>query len=229
MTLNAQHYQIFDLPETGDDILKSFDDLAFDEYIGNGNRWRRFSQYRLQHKDGAWDFERLPHRPYVTYSKFNPIAGGIRRHYQPIEIDLTDHIREACAQIPLPEDDIWQINVHQYRVVASKELQGVVVPEGVHQDGHEFVVISVYNRVGITGAELTLRAAEDKETPIFTATLPAGQAIAFDDRALWHYVTDIVPVEEEGHRDITVVSFSRWSERWYGDDFEEDAIGEGRG
>ncbi|CAM5331664.1 hypothetical protein GCM10010329_37930 [Streptomyces spiroverticillatus] len=227
MALNEQGFSVFDLPATGSDILESFGDLAFDEYIGNGNRWRRFSQYKLVHKDGAWDFERLPHRPYVTYSKFNPIAGGIRRHYQPIEVDFTEHIQAACSQIPLPEDDVWQINVHQYRVVATKDLQGVVVPEGVHQDGHEFVVISVYRRAGITGAELTLRTGDDKDTPIHTTTIQEGEAVAFDDRALWHYVTDIVPVEDEGYRDITVVSFSRWHERWYGEDFEDEAVGQG--
>jgi hypothetical protein len=224
MALNKQGFQVLELPPADPDIYTSFDDLGFDKYIPSPNRYRRFAQYRLTFTDGAWQFERLPHRAYVTLTKFNPVAGGIKREYEPIKVDFTEHIQAAVEAIPLDRDEDWQINVHQYRVVTTKDLQGVVVPEGRHQDGHEFVLIAVYGRHQITGAEMYLLPFGGEGDPFFTYTLQEGEAVVFDDRRMFHDVSDIVPVGDSGHRDILVTSFSRWRERWYGDEFDRQAL-----
>lgn len=230
MPLNHQGFDIFDLPPLDDQARASFGDLALDIYIPVKNRYRRFAQYRMSHRDDRWQFERLPHRPYVTYSKYNSVAGGIKREYQPLITDFTSHIRLAAEAIPLDTREDWQINVHQYRIFVNQELKGVIVPEGLHRDGHEHVFIGVYNRHNVTGAEMSLRPFEDKETPFFTTTLRAGQGVVFDDQKMWHYVTEIEPVDAgtAAYRDTVVVAFSRWAVKWYGDDFDKRAIGEGR-
>jgi hypothetical protein len=230
MTLNHQGFDIIDLPVLDDRARDSFADLALDIYIPVKNRYRRFAQYRMDHRDGSWQFERLPHRAYVTYSKFNSVAGGIKREYQPLMTDFTSHIRLAAEAIPLDTRESWQINVHQYRIFVDRERQGVIVPEGLHRDGHEHVFIGVYTRHNVTGAEMTLRPLDDKETPFFTTTLRAGQGVVFNDQNMWHYVTEIEPIDENrvAYRDTVVVAFSRWSVKWYGDDFDQRAIAEGR-
>jgi len=231
MALNAQGFHIFDLPPLSAADRASFGDLALDTYIPVRNRYRRFAQYRMAHRDGAWQFERLPHRPYVTYSKYNSVAGGIKREYQPLVSDFTSHIRLAAEAIPLPTAEPWQINVHQYRIFVDRERKGVIVPEGLHRDGHEHVFIGVYSRHNITGAELSLRPGDDKDTPFFTTTMPVGQGVVFHDRSLWHDVTEIAAIDadEVAYRDTVVVAFSRWADKWYGDDFDQRAISEGRG
>jgi len=232
MTLNPQGFDILDLPALDDQARASFGDLALDIYIPVKNRYRRFAQYRMSHHGGGWQFERLPHRAYVTYSKYNTVAGGIKREYQPIITDFTGHIRLAAEAIPIDPGESWQINVHQYRIFVdvNQELKGVIVPEGLHRDGHEHVFIGVYTRHNVTGAEMSLRPADDKDTPFFITTLQAGQGVVFADQRMWHYVTEIEPIDDRSvaYRDTVVVAFSRWSARWYGDDFDQLAIAEGR-
>lgn len=230
MTLNSQGFHIFELPAIDDRARASFGDLAIDEYIPVKNRYRRFAQYRLHHDGDGWRFERLPHRAYVTYAKYNNVAGGIKREYAPLVTDFTPHIRLAAEAIPLDVREDWQINVHQYRIFVDHGRQGVIVPEGLHRDGHEHVFIGVYGRHNVTGAEMSLRPHDDKHTPFFTTTLATGQGVVFDDKNLWHYVSEIEPIDpgQPGYRDTVVVAFSRWSNKWYGDDFDQRAIAEGR-
>lgn len=231
MTLNSQNFKIFDLPSLSEHDRSSFADLGLDTYIPIKNRFRRFAQYRMTYDENSWQFEQLPHRPYVTFSKFNSVAGGIKREYQPLLIDLAAHIRIAAETIPLHRGDQWQINVHQYRIFVDSERQGVIVPEGVHRDGHEYVFIGVYGRTNVSGAEMSFRLNEDKNTSFFTTTLQVDQGVVFSDRDMWHYVSEIELIDPScvGYRDTVVVAFSRWSEKWYGDDFERLAIGEGQG
>jgi len=81
----------------------------------------------------------------------------------------------------------------------------------------------------VTGAEMSLRPDEDKETPFFTTTLDAGKGVTFQDKIMWHYVSDIEPidVEQPAYRDTVVVAFSKWSDRWYGEDFDQKATSKG--
>ena len=230
MSLNDQGFNIFELAPLSEDPTDSFSDLALDKYVPVKNRYRRFAQYKVSFENDDWQFERLPHRAYVTYSKFNSVAGGIKREYEPIITDFTDHIRQAAHSIPLDHSLEWQINVHQYRIfVKGDDLEGVIVPEGLHKDGHEYVFVGVYNRENIEGAELSLRPDSDKETPFFKTTMAAGEGVVFQDKIMWHYVTEIEPVnaEEPAYRDTVVVAFSRWSDRWYGEGFDQKAIAEG--
>jgi hypothetical protein len=229
MAYNPQGFDIFHLPSLDDQARASFDDLALDIYIPVKNRYRRFAQYRMGRRDGEWQFERLPHRAYVTYSKYNSVAGGIKREYQPIITDFTPHIRLAAESIPLDPSEDWQINVHQYRIFVNPDLKGIIVPEGLHRDGHEHVFIGVYNRHNVTGAVMSLRPLDDKETPFFTTTLQAGQGVVFHDKTMWHYVTEIEAIDQSraAYRDTVVVAFSRWAVKWYGEDFDKRAISDG--
>lgn len=49
----------------------------------------------------GWNFELLAHRPYMTFSKYNPVAGGIQRFYEPIEVDFTPFIERGAKDIGL--------------------------------------------------------------------------------------------------------------------------------
>lgn len=224
MALNEKGFTVIDLPPVSEEFLASFDGLGFDEHSGGNHKYRRFSQYRMRYEGGRWHLELLPHRPYIAYSKYNKFAGGIRRHYLPLLIDPSDVLDAGAKAIPLDTGDDWQINVHQYRVITAPGIDGRVVPEGPHQDGHEFVMIAVFRRHQITGAEMTLMPVGGGE-PFFKTTLQDGQAALLADEEMFHYVTDIKAVEERGHRDIIVVAFSRWADRWYGPEFEARALG----
>jgi hypothetical protein len=227
MTLNEQGFAIIEIPRAAPDVMESFSDLKFDIYAGN-SRYRRFSQYKMTCAEGRWAFERLPHRPYVTFPKYNPVAGGIRREYAPLEADFTPYLDIAADGFGLAKNELWQINVHQIRIVARKDEPGIVVPEGPHQDGHEFVFIGVFTRHQIRGGELRLMPLEDKQgEPFFRTVIPAGQGVLLKDLEMWHDVSAIEATGDAGYRDILIAPFSKWKERWYGQDFEARALAEG--
>lgn len=223
MALNELGFSIINVPPVDDAFLATFGDLKFDEHSGGNHKYRRFSQYRLYFEGDRWRLERLPHRPYLAYSKFNTFAGGIRRHYEPLQIDPSALVDAGAKEIPLDTSVEWQINVHQHRVLAGPGIEGRIVPEGAHQDGHEYVLIAVYRRHQITGAEMSLMPAGGGET-FYKATLEEGQMVVIDDERMFHDVTDIEATNGAGHRDIVIVAFSKWADRWYGEEFEGKAL-----
>ncbi|WP_434740802.1 2OG-Fe dioxygenase family protein [Micromonospora sp. SH-82] len=228
MSVVTEGFKIIDLPPAGQELLDSYDNCPLDEYMGNQTRYKRFSQYRLAHsEDRGWQFELLPHRAYTAFKKFNPIGGGISRPHPPLEADLTPYVRLGVAGLELDTSEDWQINVHQNRTRATVEKPGLLTPEGVHQDGHEFVMIGVLRRHSVVGGETRLwRLGADE--PFWTGTLQAGQAVLLDDRAVAHDVTDVLPENgQAGHRDILIVAFSRWKEKWYGEEHDAAVLAGG--
>lgn len=220
MALNDQGFALIDLPPVERRILDSYDDCPHDAFMGNGTRYKRFSQYKLTPEQGHWRFDLLPHRDYTAFRKFNPVGGGIRRPYEPIQVDFTRLIRHGVDRLPLDPGEAWQINVHQNRTRASLEKPGVLTPEGVHQDGHEFVMIAVLRRESVEAGETRLWKMGAEE-PFWRGILQPGQAVLLNDRAIAHDVTDVQPRDgQAGFRDILIVAFSRWSEKWYGDEHE---------
>jgi len=226
MGLHDQGFEIIELPPGGRELMQSFQDLRFDEYAGN-SRFRRFSQYKMTRQGERWAFERLPHRPYMTFSKYNPVAGGIERRYAPLEADFTPYLAIAADAFGLDASCTWQINVHQLRVVAKRGEPGIVVPEGPHQDGHEYVFVGVFDRHRIRGGELRLIPLADKHAePFFRTVVPAGRGVLMKDLEMWHDVSAIDADDgaEVGYRDTLIAPFSKWVDRWYGEEFESRAL-----
>jgi hypothetical protein len=231
MSIIAERFRVIDLPPIADEILASYDDCPVDEYMGNGTRFKRFSQYQLSwSSDDDWKFTLLEHRDYTTFKKFNDVAGGIRRSYLPIQVDFTPLIKFGADRIPLDNTEDWQINVHQNRTRAEGDKPGPLTPEGVHHDGHEFVMIAVLWRNNVSGAETRLWESKLATEPFWTGTLDAGQAVLLDDRAVAHDVTDVTSADGgPAYRDIVIVAFSRWREKWYGDEHDHAALQAGTG
>lgn len=225
MPLNSQGFAVIDMPAASAEVLASYDGLPVDDYMGNGTRFKRFDQYRLSPAEGGgWSFTLLPHRDYTTYKTFNKVGGGIRRTYESITVDFTPLIAVGAEVIGLDPSEDWQINVHQNRTRADGGRPGPLTPEGVHHDGHEFVMIAVLRRENVAGGETRLWEP-GADAPFWEGTLQPGQAVLLDDRALAHDVTDVLSADGgPGHRDIVIIAFSRWKEKWYGDEHDENAL-----
>jgi hypothetical protein len=226
MALTEDRFSIIELPPVPDDVLASYDNCPLDEYMGHGTRYKRFAQYRMSWRGASgWQFERLEHRDYTTFKKFNPVAGGVRRTYEPIEVDLTPLVQAGAEGFPLDTSEDWQINVHQNRTRATGGKPGPLTPEGVHHDGHEYVMIAILRRDNVGGGQTRLWRSKEAAGPFWSGTLEPGQAVLLDDRALAHDVTDVVSADGgPGHRDIVIVAFSRWAEKWYGADHDAAAL-----
>jgi hypothetical protein len=222
--LTAARFAVIDLPAPSDEVMKAFETLPLDPYTPGGHRSRRFSQFKMTHDGREWHLEKLPHRPFIQSTDYNPLVGGIARELEPLTIDPSPQIIFGAESFPLDRDEIWQINVHQCRVVTTPELEGVSVPEGPHHDGHDFGMLAVFRRHNISGGETQLIPNEGGD-PFFRTTLQANQALIYEDAAMLHYATDIEPLTPEGgFRDLWIVAFNRWENRKYGSEFETASI-----
>jgi hypothetical protein len=225
----AGRYQVIRVPIPDPQVLADYASLPLDPYAGGKQRHRRFAQYRMvfdqAHDD--WSLELLPHPPFVQSSRVNGFAGGVRRHFDPVRVSLAPQITAGARALRLDRDEVWQLNVHQNRLVARAGERGVSVPEGPHRDGHDFSMIAVMDRRNVTGGRNQLLPSGGGD-PFFEVTLEPGQALVFDDAALWHHATDIAATgPTPGHRDLCVVAYNRWCNREYGEEYERRALAGG--
>ncbi|MGN9810409.1 2OG-Fe dioxygenase family protein [Micromonospora sp. BQ11] len=223
MGLNDLGYAVIDTPPLDDHTLTQFESLPLDPYTGSTQRYRRFSQYRLFH-DRTWRLELLPARAFTQPRTYNNLVGGMLRTLEPLTVDPTPLIAAGAEALGLDTGQVYQINVHQCRVISTPDVAGVAAPEGPHRDGHDFGMVAVTRRHNIAGGETQLMPLGGGE-PFFRTVLRDGQAVVFDDTRMFHHVTDIEHLDGTGgHRDVWLVAVNRWANRRYGEEYEAQAL-----
>lgn len=219
--LAQRGYALVDGLFATEEQLASYENCPHDPFMGNGTRYKRFSQFKLDHDSDCWGIELLPARAYTAPKEFNPVGGGFKRPYEPLEADFSGIITKLADQLGLDRTTAWQINVHQNRSIAEPRRHGQLTPEGRHKDGHEFVTISAFARSNVTGGRTRVWGGEEAEQPLREHTMVPGQTLLLDDLTVLHDVTDIeAATDVRGTRDILIVAYSRWDERWYGDEHD---------
>jgi hypothetical protein len=227
MALNEQGFAVIETPPLDDHTLGEFERLPLDPYTGSNQRYRRLSQFRMAYDQG-WRLELLPHRAFAQPRQYNSLVGGMMRTLEPLTVDPTPLMAAGADALDLDHDETWQLNIHQCRVISTPDVRGVAAPEGPHRDGHWFGMIAVSRRYNITGGETQLMALGGGE-PFFRTTLKDGQAIVFDDRRIFHYVTDIEYCDDGGgFRDVWLVAVNPWQHRRYGEEYEAEVLASGR-
>ncbi|WCM88676.1 2OG-Fe dioxygenase family protein [Acidovorax sp. NCPPB 3576] len=220
MDFKKQNYARFTVPPLSEQAMREFDTLAFDPYTGGKQRYRRFSQFKVGFEGGEWRTELLPHRPFIQSKNYNGVVGGVQRQFEPIRFDPTPQVAAGALAAQLDTRQVFQINVHQVRVVANADIPGVTVPEGPHRDGHDFVMNAIFARHNITGGVSQLMPTGGGPC-FFEDILQENEAIIVADDQMWHNATHILPkTEAGGHRDILIISFNAWERRRYGEEFE---------
>lgn len=91
----------------------------------------------------------------------------------------------------------FDLTAHHTYVEATAARDGDNSPEGIHQDGYDYIVSAlVMERRNIVGG-MSRVFQSDKISPILTATLRSGQGILQPDKgtSLWHDVTSFSVLE----------------------------------
>lgn len=184
-----------------------FDDLPVDPNIKGHYRFRRLSRFRIT-KDGIM---KLPHGYLFQSKEFNPIVGDIKREFEEFNDELVNFgmlkalllaFKDFCAISPGAE-----IGVHQIRTTCIPESFGDPAPEGIHQDGTDFVGIYSVDRNNIEGGETHLYTSKSGETSVFNKTLYPGEMVLVNDRKFFHYTTSVRPASQGlGTRDVFVLT-----------------------
>ncbi|WP_285564060.1 2OG-Fe dioxygenase family protein [Streptomyces sp. NBC_01463] len=194
-------------------LRESWDGLRADRYLkdGAGYRRRRYSEFHLTGKG----LVRAPHGAFRQALAVNPLHGGVDREFAPIEQEvaasplLTALVRTLLARLPGTFDiDSGAIGIHQIRILASRDSEGLPAPEGVHEDGHHFVAQVLMRRQDVRGGVSQLYG-RDRSPLLRTLLSEPFDTLIIDDRRVFHgvspvEVTDGMPV---GVRDMLLVDF----------------------
>lgn len=194
----------------------SWNDLKEDTCMADGGsyRLRRHGVFSATHNGGAIQAE--PAQPHYQTTKFNQLNGGIERHFEPISSAVKDSpvmkaILNFCSQTfgKISPLNNWHIEVHQFRILAQ-ESGGKPTPEGMHQDGVDYVMMMLIARSGVTGGTTTIQDMNGNRVAQFTLKKPLEAALVNDLRVA-HGVTPVLPENNfsEKYRDMLVVTFKR--------------------
>jgi hypothetical protein len=195
---------------------KSWDDLVQDPYLPQrfGVRFRRHGRF-LYDRDKSDSFILLSSAPYFQSKDVNPVAGGMKREFAPLQENvlsssiLHDCLRCSAEVFPVRECARWIINVHCIRIPCSGSMMGYPCPEGIHNDGFEYISIHVVQRRNIVGGVTFLY--DNAQTLLTEEELdkPFDSVFASDTKIL-HYTDSFAVLSgDRGYRDTLLVSYER--------------------
>ncbi|MBB4838553.1 hypothetical protein HNP52_001622 [Sphingomonas kyeonggiensis] len=194
----------------------SWDDLAQDEYMADGGRYRR-RRYAAFTFQGARAV-RKPHQPHFQSIDYNPLNGDTQRWFAPatdalVELPITRNLFALCTPLFSALDgdpeQRWDGEFHQFRIEALGGEAGQPTPEGMHRDGVDWVLVMLVDRRNVE-AGTTHIIDEAGRRDSFTLVTP-GEAVLLDDRRIRHGVTAIHALDPalSACRDVLVVTWRR--------------------
>lgn len=220
--LRGEGYAFVRAPETRtllgplpdwDALAASWNDLRPDTYRPEGDRLRRHAALVLE--DGKAAF--ASRRAHYQSREHNPLYGGVERWYEPIEPALAGGpsvaaVLAACAGLfdPIKPGRRWDVELHQFRILARDGAPGKPTPEGVHRDGVDFALALLVRRENVASGTTTVHAPTGAALGSFTLAEPLDAALVDDARVL-HGVTPVTPLVagRPAYRDVLVATFTR--------------------
>jgi hypothetical protein len=198
-------------------LALDWDHLELDRYLAEGGKFRlrRYGRYYWSPANDVLAV--LPDEPYYQPEDENPYAGGIEREFAPLLPDTVHNpflqalVRSTFACLPVGGDRqnaTWEVRIHQIRIVASVKVPGLPAPEGIHQDGTDFLTLHLVLRQNIEGGVTTIYELDHK--PIRSCTLREPlDSLILEDPRIMHGVTPVYPADGKtvGTRDILGVDF----------------------
>lgn len=199
------------------DFCATWDNLLLDRYMNDGGsyRYRRYSAFEIDL--GKQRITQLEHTPYQQSLSINSLNGGIQRHYEPLERNFTESpilqkiIHGFSFLIhSFTAHNRFNIKLHPYRIIATEGKLGEPAPEGLHQDGVDYVISFMIKKVNILGGESYI--ADNHKNIIKKTTLnKPGEFILTDDRKLFHGVSSVCvdnKYKAFSYRDVLVIAYS---------------------
>jgi hypothetical protein len=183
-----------------------FDRLPKDPYIDGDYRFRAYARYEKKGRK----FSRLPHARFCQSAGINHLVGGVERDFSPLSDSLDDseelqHLLRSFSEYTLGAND-GVIDVHQIRVTCDENNIGSPAPEGIHQDGFNYVGICCLKRQDIDGGNTRIFTDVSGKNLHIDTVLEEDQFIIFNDQRYYHYVSETLSKHKgkEGVRDVFV-------------------------
>ncbi|MFZ9035801.1 MAG: 2OG-Fe dioxygenase family protein [Francisellaceae bacterium] len=195
-----------------DFVLSSFETLAMDQNMKSGDnyRFRAYSTGLIVSASASLNEEvEAFNQSYLL----NHYQGGIDRKFPALEQKIAQYVIDEMMMKTLypelPEAD-YKFGIHQIRIITTDEIMGKPAPEGIHQDGFDYVAVGCVAVHNITGGNSILVKNTQRDELCFDEILRPEEVVIFDDRHFAHYASPIVPkLPGRGARDVFVVTFER--------------------
>lgn len=201
--------------EEWDRFAASWDDLGLDTYMADGGRYRKRRHAVFRARPGA--IERKPDQPHYQSRDYNALNGGIARWFAPM---LPEIVHGAAFRVILASatelfsalcpDLVWHVEAHQFRIEARPGQSGQPTPEGMHQDGVDWVMVLLVSRENVASGVTGIHGLDRQPLDSFTLERPFDTALV-DDHRVFHGVTPVEPIDpsRSAHRDVLVLTFRR--------------------
>ncbi len=225
---SSENFTVLNLGELVCKYRESFNDLGPDDYhpAESGGRTRRLGQYHATYdlKTGDSVITKLKTELFLQ-GETNKLTGHIHRPFLSVEVDLKPYIKHGFVEVnkiwPLTGyGNEWLINCHQIRVHAAQTQEGIPVPEGIHKDGAEFVIMACVARERVKGG-ISHIYEDENQPPVYGVTLMPGQAVMVNDKEVFHMVSPLISVETHGYRDMILMGFHLWTHGKYKGDWRQ--------
>src|SRR3954451_12978632 len=187
------------------EIQRLFDGVPLDQYVEAGFRRKSLFRARLMKGEVVMSDHAALYQP----SEYNPVHGGIYRHYPAMQARLAEllqpvvHIFAACANLR-PQDEVL---VQAQRITATDGQTGFPVVEGWHQDNIKVLGLLLINRVNVSGG-ISLLSFDKGKSMSFAQTLQPGDLLLVNDPVVWHNTTPVeqIVADQPGFRDIAIIT-----------------------
>ena len=198
-------------------FAQSWNDLMLDTYMRDEGRYRK-RRHAAFEVTASGAITALPAQPHYQSLDYNPLNGGIARHFAPILpansssllfIELLQRfvelVQPLCADVRN-----WLAEAHQFRIEPTPDAAGLPTPEGVHRDGVDYVLVLMVARENIAAGTTTAHLAGGLEVGTFTLSQPL-EAVWLDDRRIFHGVTAVHARDPTlpAYRDVLVLTLRR--------------------
>lgn len=198
-----------------ENLKNSFCNLEIDKNYEN-KRTRAYSLLDIENID---NIKIVGDLKFYQSSNYNNVNGNIIRDYKNIDSKiLNDECFKYFINIFLNTiskeltknsiiEKIKYIQVHQIRVYTDSENEIDLVPEGIHQDGYNFIAMSCITRKNMSGA--ISHIYDESKNIVHSVQLQEGEMLIVNDNKMFHSVSPIKlnKINKEvktGYRDIFV-------------------------
>jgi aspartate/methionine/tyrosine aminotransferase len=198
-------------------LQQDWDKLELDHHLKNGATFRRRRYGRYYWSPRQDKLIPLANEPYFQPEDQNPYAGGAPRAFAPLLPASVENpflmalVRGTFDQLPLDDEKrgkVWEVRVHQIRIVATIDQVGEPAPEGIHQDGTDFLTLHLMRRENVAGAESTIYDLDRRALFRYTMS-EAMDSFILEDSRIMHGVTPVYPADgcSTATRDLLGIDF----------------------
>jgi hypothetical protein len=195
------------------EFADSWNDLGIDTYMADGGRYRK--RRHAAFYATVSEFEPKARQPHYQSRDYNALNGGIARWFDPIlpETIYNPVFRSVmmfCTGLfdGLTPCDAWHVEGHQFRIEARTGQAGLPTPEGMHQDGVDWVLVFMIGRRNIASGTTSIHGLDRRLLGSFTLEAPMDSAL-LDDHRVFHGVTPVRPLDatQPAYRDVLVLTW----------------------